>query len=135
METADINYLVVLIAAIVPMALGFVWYSLRVFGTAWMKDVNLTENDIKNGPGLGFVLAIAGSFAQSYVLAHFIDYARATDLVSGAGVGLWLSSGLVATAIGFNYIFAKRPRRLWLIDAGYAVVSLTVMGALIAQLS
>lgn len=135
METADINYLAVLITAMVPMALGFVWYSLKVLGAVWMKEVGLTMKDIGNGPSAGYVLALLGSLVQSYVLARFIEYAGAHDWAKGAMIGLWLSVGLVASAIGINYIFAHRSPKLWLIDAGYFVVSLTLMGALLAQLS
>ncbi len=37
----------------------------------------------------------------------------------------------VATSFGINYVFAARPLRLYLIDAGYMVALLAVMGAVL----
>jgi hypothetical protein len=43
---------------------------------------------------------------------------------------LWL--GTVAPAVGSNYAFTGKPIALYLIDAGYPLVSLCMMGALLA---
>lgn len=39
----DINWLVVLGTAFIPMVTGFIWYHPKVMGTVWMKEANLTE--------------------------------------------------------------------------------------------
>lgn len=132
MLTADINYLAVVAAAIVNMAVGFVWYSLKVFGKTWMKEVGLTIKQIGNGPGIGYAVTMLGALLQAYVLAHFVDYTGADTAADGLVTGLWLGVGLVATSIGVNYIFAQRSRTLWLIDAGYFVTTLALNGVLLA---
>mgnify|MGYP000035220316 CR=1 FL=1 len=132
MPTADINYLAVVAAAVVNMAVGFVWYSLKVFGKTWMKEVGLTMKQIGNGPGIGYAITMIGALLQAYVLAHFVDYASADTAVEGLVTGLWLGVGLVATSIAANYIFAQRSRTLWFIDAGYFVTTLALNGVLLA---
>lgn len=132
MPTADINYLAVVVAALVNMAVGFVWYSLKIFGKTWMKEVGLTMKQIGNGPGIGYAITMLGALLQAFVLAHFVDYASADTVVEGLVVGLWLGVGLVATSIAANYIFAQRSRTLYLIDAGYFVTTLALNGALLA---
>lgn len=77
MPVADINYVAVLVAALIFMAVGFVWYALPVFGKSWMKETGLKEADLKAGPGTGYVLAMLGGLFQAYVLAHFVDYVYA----------------------------------------------------------
>ena len=43
-----INWLAVLVAALVPTLIGFLWYSL-LFEKAWMKASGMTEEKIKGG--------------------------------------------------------------------------------------
>ncbi len=132
MPVAEINYIAVLVAALVFMVVGSVWYSLGVFGKSWMHEVGLKESDIKQGPGKGYALAIGASLLQAFVLAHFVYYVSAESAVDGAVTGLWIGFGFVAMAIGLNYVFAKRSAMLWMIDAGYFVVSLMIAGAILA---
>jgi hypothetical protein len=132
MPTADINYVAVLVAALLFMAVGFVWYALPVFGKSWMRETGLKEKDLKDGPGTGYALAMFAGLVQAYVLAHFVDYVGADTWSQGAATGIWVGVGFVAMAIAANYVFAKRSAQLWLIDSGYFVVSLALSGALLA---
>ena len=133
MPSADINYLAVVVAALLSMVIGFVWYSLKVFGKPWMKETGLTMKDIGNGPGADkYVLVTVSSLVQAYVLAHFVDYTSATTWVEGAVTGFWLWAGFVATAYTATYVFTKKSVRLWTIDTGYFLALLLVQGALLA---
>jgi hypothetical protein len=33
----NINFLAVLVTALVPMVMGFIWYNPKVLGIAWMR--------------------------------------------------------------------------------------------------
>ncbi len=132
MPTAEINYIAVLLAALVFMGVGSAWYSLGVLGKNWMREVGLKESDLKQGPGTGYALALMASLVQAYVLAHFVYYVAAETALEGAVTGLWIGFGFVAMAIGLNYVFAKRSMLLWMIDAGYFVVTLMIAGAVLA---
>ncbi|MBQ4804035.1 DUF1761 domain-containing protein [Aquimarina sp. MMG015] len=45
----EFNLLIVAIAALVPIVLGFIWYNPKVFGTAWMNACGFTTEDLKGG--------------------------------------------------------------------------------------
>lgn len=131
MPAVDINYAAVLVAGLLSMVIGFVWYG-PLFAKAWMKEVGLKEKDVQKGPGVGYALTLAGALIEAYVLAHFIDYTHADTLAEGMLTGLWLWIGFVAYAIGVNYIFAQRTFKLWTIDTGYFLALLLAQGALLA---
>ncbi len=44
----QINYFTFLVAAIVTLIVGFVWYHPKVFGTIWMKENNFTQEELRN---------------------------------------------------------------------------------------
>jgi len=67
----SINFLVVLLSAIVPMAVGFVWYHPKVMGNAWMQASGMTEDKIK-GANMAVIFGVA--FLFSIVLATSVQF-------------------------------------------------------------
>ena len=43
----EVNYLAVLVAAIVNMVVGALWYSPLLFGKAWMKLTGFNKKQLK----------------------------------------------------------------------------------------
>ncbi len=132
MPSAEVNFVAVLVAAALSMVVGFVWYSLKVFGKPWMKEVGFTAKDIANGPGNGYALVALTSLVQAYVLAHFVDFTLADTWMEGAMTGFWLWAGFVATAYAATYVFSQKTLKLWAIDTGYFLAVLLVQGAVLA---
>ena len=60
------NLVVLLIAAVVPMLVGFIWYNPKVFGNAWMQASGLTEDKIKDA---NMALIFGVTFVFSFLLA------------------------------------------------------------------
>lgn len=59
------NPAVIALAALIPLVIGFVWYSPKVFGKAWMSASGVTEDQVK-GANMALILGI------SFVCAFFI---------------------------------------------------------------
>jgi hypothetical protein len=43
----NFNWYMIPVAALIPMAVGFIWYNPKVFGTAWMKASGMSMEDAK----------------------------------------------------------------------------------------
>jgi len=66
-----INYLAVLVAALIPMAVGALWYSPALFAKKWMALVGKTEEEMKNvNPMKAYGISFLTSLIMAYVLAH-----------------------------------------------------------------
>ncbi len=131
MMLASLNWAAVAVSAVSAFALGALWYG-PLFGKAWQSLSGLSDEDIQQGHpakiyGGAFVLNLVAAFGMGMVL----QLHPAPDLGSGLNVGLLIGLAFVATTFGINYLFAQKPLRLYLIDAGYMVVLLTVMGAIL----
>jgi len=127
----ELNYLAVLVAALSTFLIGGLWYSPAVFGKSWMKENGFREEDMKNPNvlkifGTTFLLAIISSIN----LAMFLG--PENDPAMGALWGFAAGFGWVATFVGTHYLFERKSFRLFLINAGYSVVALTVMGVILA---
>lgn len=114
--------------------LGAIWYG-RLFTKPWLASLGITEADIEDA---------ALSKPRAYVGAAVLAVALAVGtsvLVRWLGVRTpW--EGALAGALGyatFNLttlakliFFEDRPIRLFLINAGYDVISAVALGALLA---
>jgi len=126
-----INYWAILVSALSTFVIGGIWYSPAVLGKAWMKENGFTEETTKKANmlkvfGLSFFLALISSIN----LAMFMGPEDKPEM--GALWGFLAGFGWVATFLGTYYLFEQRSFKLFLINAGYAIVSLTVMGIILA---
>lgn len=128
MQDVDLNWLAILVAALVPMVLGALWYAL-LFARLWMRAVGRRPEDM-TGASLGYALSALAAIVTSYTLARVVRWAEVDDLGNGVLVGVLLWLGFVATIIAVQTYYGGRSRTLWAIDAGYWLVSLLVMGAI-----
>lgn len=136
MPIVVINYLAVLVAAVVSMALGAFWYSPAGFGKQWATLMGWNEatlrSKMKGKPTKEYAIAFVGSLVMAYVLAHFVGYAQATTLAEGLQAGFWTWLGFVATVTLSSVLWEGRPWKLYLLNNGYQLVNLLFMGAILA---
>jgi hypothetical protein len=126
-----LNIWAVLLAALSTFLIGGLWYSPAVFGKSWMRENGLTEESLKGSNmfkifGLAFVLALIAAIN----LAMFLGPENRAGM--GALWGFAAGFGWVATFIGTHYLFERKSFTLFLINAGYSVVALTIMGVILA---
>jgi hypothetical protein len=126
----QINYLAIAVAVVLTQILGALWYSRALFGKAWMAAVGKSEEDIKQGgmavPLIGSILL---SLVMAFVLAHLVSHMEEKTMFSGIQAACWIWAGFIATTMGINHLFQGTTLRLYLIDSGYHLVSLAIMGA------
>lgn len=125
-----INWLAVLLAGGSAFLVGGLWYGL-VFAKAWQRLVGLKDEEVMKGRARVF----GGSFILSLIMAiNLAFFIGDNDLVFGLFAGLAAGFGWVAMALGVNYLFERRSPKLYLINAGYNVVTFAVMGVIIGAL-
>ncbi len=136
MPAADINYLAVFVAAVISMAIGAAWYSPALFGVEWMTLSGIKEKDIEKakekGMGKSYLAGFIGALVMSVVLAHFIDFTRATTFREGLSAGFWIWLGFVAPVILGTVLWEAKPTRLYIINISYWLLSLSLMGGILA---
>ena len=135
MQQVSINYLAVLAATVVSMVIGFLWYG-PLFGKAWMQMMNFDKQKMqemkKKGMGKAYALTFVTSLIMGYVLAHFVGYVQATTIVDGIVLGFWLWIGFFATTQLGVVLWEGKPVKLYMIKTLNELVTLAVMGAILA---
>ncbi|MES2809422.1 MAG: DUF1761 domain-containing protein [Bacteroidota bacterium] len=130
MNPTLINWPAVVVAALSAFFVGGIWYNPKVFGTAWMKDSKLTQDDMKGGnTGKIFGFTALFAFISSANLAAFLADPK-TDLAWGATAG-FLAGIWTFSAIATHSLFEQKSWRHIVINGLYSVISLTLMGAIL----
>ena len=132
MQTAleNLNWLAVIAAAGSSFLIGGLWYG-PLFAKVWLKDTGFTEEKYRQQAnqlkifGISFLLALIAAFN----LALFIGPEK--DFVYGTIAGFLAGIGWVATMLGILYLFELKSLKFYLINAGFCIVSLTLMGLII----
>jgi Protein of unknown function (DUF1761) len=125
-----LNWLAVLVAGISAFVLGGVWYSPALFGKAWMKENNLTNEAVQKGnKGKIFGLSLLLTLVMSVNLAMYLhtpDINFKLGLLYGLLAGVWVFCGIAIVGL-----FELKTGRYILINGGYCFIALGLMGAII----
>jgi hypothetical protein len=128
MEEYKTNFVAVIVAAVAMWILGAVWYTM--FGTQWMAYTGVTEEMAKNMTGAQMAMAYGGPLVAYllafYVQDHMMFAFKSKNVMDGLQGGFWTWLGFVATVIYVTNSFQGKEFGLWLIDAGYWLIGLTV---------
>ncbi len=75
------NLGIVALAALTPLIVGFIWYSPKVFGNAWMKAASLNEEKLK-GANMPVIFLLTYIFALMIGVILFSIVVHQTGLFS-----------------------------------------------------
>ncbi len=136
-----VNYVSIVIAAVVNMILGFVWYG-PLFGKQWISMMGWSKSDMdaakKKGMAKSYAIMALGSLVMAFVLAHALIFASTYMNISGVSVGLstgfWNWLGFVVPVTLSSVLWDGKPWKLWFLNAGYYLAALLLMGSILASL-
>jgi len=157
----EINFYPILASGFVTLILGFIWYHPKVFGTIWMREAGLTEDQLSKGNmlkifGLSFIYSLLIGMIMMPIVIHqfgamgmigggapgivqpesylkfMSEYGTAyRTFKHGAFHGCLTGLFLVLPIIAINGLFERKSWKYILVKGGYWILSLTIIGALI----
>jgi len=130
-----IDYVAVLVAALVPIVVGFIWHG-PLFGREWARLSGVSEDSMKDLPVYTYPIMILGALLMSFVLSHNLIFASAylnmSGMAAGLQAGFWTWLGFVAPVTVGVVLWEGKPWKLWVINSSYYLVGLCVMGVILA---
>jgi hypothetical protein len=131
MTEISLNLWVVLVAAVVNMVVGAIWYSPGVFGKIWMHELGLDKMN-QSGMAKSYLITFIGALVMAYVTALVVGFSNATTITDGLIVGFWLWLGFAVTLPLNDVIFGKKSWTLYMLNITYYLVVLLINGVLLA---
>ena len=134
------NIFSILVAALAAFIIGFLFHG-PLFGKTWMRLANVTpptEHVGFSGMWKQMVLNYISNVVMATVLAGVLWLAFASPLMGeptwfrGVICGAWLWLGFIVTTSSLDVIWMKSSVKLWLFEMVSLLVSVSVMGAILA---
>lgn len=133
----ELNYTLILVAAVIQFVLGALWYSPLMFGKWWMQIMESTELSKEElqklqkemAPFYGLQLLLA--LLTTFVLAMFIHYLKMANVGFHAyGVAGWIFLGFIAPTQIAGVIWANTKKKFWtkqiFVMVGYQLVAIMI---------
>ncbi|MHB1086161.1 MAG: DUF1761 domain-containing protein [Minisyncoccota bacterium] len=120
----------ILAAGITNVIIGMIWYNPRVFGAAWMRMSGISPEALERGKKrmpLMVALGLLSSLVIAYVMSYFALAWGVFDWVGAVELGFWCWAGFVAPVSLSIVLWETKPFTLYLINAGYWLVSFIAM--------
>jgi hypothetical protein len=157
----EMNWIAVFVSALATLVVGFIWYNPKVFGTVWMKETGLTQDELAKGNmlkifGLTYIFSLMIVIIESSLTIHqsgalgmiggpmkinealpsfnafMTDYGTAyRTFKHGALHGFMSGLFFAFPMIAINGLFERKSWKYILIHSGYWIVTLTIIGSLI----
>ena len=124
----NINWLAVIVAALIPMVVGSLWYG-PLFGKAWMKLMELTEEQIKENFNAvqSYGISTLMAFIMAFVLANVINMGE-PGATSGMMLGALIWLGFFVP-YGFQSVaFEMKKTQIYVLSMGCNLLVLLLMG-------
>lgn len=131
-----INWLAVFVAAVVSMVTGYLWYG-PLFGKAWMKETGVSKKDMEKGMGMKYGIMFVGAIIMAYVYDNalifaisYVGFGGVPGALTGAFYN-WLGF-IMPVTLGMK-LMEDRSWKLWIIQNGYYLVTLMLMGIVLVM--
>ncbi len=132
MQQIPINWLAVILAALIRMVVGTIWYSPVAFVKPWQAMTGVTEQSMRAGLAKAVGVDAVLSLVMAFILLHAVTYAGANSWWTGGLVGALNWLGFIFTTFFALWAYENRPLKLIAINTGHNLVALILMGALLA---
>lgn len=129
----QVNYVAVVVATVVAMVVGTVWYAPKVFGNAWIKLAKIEPKPETMPWVMGN--ALVSSLIMAFVLAHMAYLAHVfynnSFLSDTLLTAFWVWLGFQVLRNFMHDQFNQRRKKESLIHAGNDLVTIMAMALVI----
>ena len=135
LDLAGLNWLAVLVGAVVYFVIGALWFAPQVFGKPWMAAIGWDESRPRPEMNPVSYAGPALFYLVSAIATGLLAKATGTDnLTEGITLGLVVGLGYALVATATDAVFDPNKPKPWTwfaISGAYHVVSLVLVGAII----
>ena len=136
MNFASVNWLAVIVCVLVSFAVGFFYFSPKVFFDVWWKALGKTGKPGMDNMGMTWGLTTLASIVIAVSMAFLVPTVAGgmtggVNAVNGALTGFMLWLPFQAATSLSNRLFAQQGLKVWAIEAGNHLIVMVIMGAIL----
>jgi hypothetical protein len=128
------NYVAILVAAVAAFLIGGLWYSPFLFAKQWMAAHAHTPEDVaklRDDAPRAYAISFVAFLVMAAILQLVLNHLGAQNWQAGMlwAVHIWL--GFAATIGLMSNVYSGQKFSVFVLDTGYQLVYLAVMGAIL----
>jgi len=129
------HILAIVLASVAGFVLGGFWYSPLLFGHVWARESGTpeTHNPDPKAQIRFFVILLVLLALVASVFEQALRWRVAGGATEGLTVG-GVGGVLAAAVVGMDTLFERKRPVLFLINAGYYLITFSVMGVIVGML-
>lgn len=131
MPFTDISIWPIIIATLVTMVLGAIWYSPFFLGCTWSESHNFDKSQLKPS-ALEYLGTFVTTFIMVWVFAGLLNWLELNSLDSALKLAFLIWLGFITTTHFSGVIWARKPITAYLIDTVYHLLMLLIITFIIA---
>lgn len=134
MGLSHINWVAVLVSALVGIASGAIWFGPKTFYPAWWKAMGHSDGENPGGNmnmSIIFGSTFAAQFVQAMAMALILSSLSHPNFGKGALVGLVAGVGITAASSLGHRLFGGQGFRVWGLEVSNDILNLVLMGAIL----
>jgi hypothetical protein len=132
MSNIRLNWIAILVAAIASFLFEALWYS--IFMKEWLLGIGRTMEWLSSSgmnPSIQYAVAILCAVIVAAVLSICIQVSGEQTVIRGILCAATIWFGFIATNLATEYIFEVRTLQIYAINAGFSLINLVLMGAIV----
>jgi hypothetical protein len=114
----NVNWVAVIVGAVLAYGLGALWYSDKMFGKKWRDGIGIAVDD-----QTPMAVAMISQAVGTFFLAWVIGVTATTDSLALA----ILVALTIATLIKANGLFAQKSKYSIMVESGFILAMVTLM--------
>jgi Protein of unknown function (DUF1761) len=128
------NYVAILVAAVAAFLIGGLWYSPFLFAKQWMAAHAHTPEDVaklRDDAPRAYAISFVAFLVMAAILQLVLNHLGAQNWQAGVlwAAHIWL--GFAATIGLMANVYGGQKFSVFVLDTGYQLVYLVVMGAIL----
>ncbi|MFI5357529.1 MAG: DUF1761 domain-containing protein [Opitutales bacterium] len=132
----SVNYVTVIVVTVVGFLFGWLWHSPVLFGKAWMAEMKITEDKMKEMAQKSmapfFIKSLIYTLISTYGLAVLLGAHGSHGWLAGLKLGAFVGLVLIGARLLNAAVWEQRSCKLSVINLGHEACLFALQGAILA---
>jgi hypothetical protein len=135
LDFGQLNWVAVIVAALVYFALGALWYSPMLFSRAWQRSIGWDESKTPQASAMTYIVPVIAYLVMAVAVGLLAAATGTDELGEGIVLGLVLGIGLSLAHTFVDASFDPNKPQPWTwfaINGSYHALGLLIVAVIIA---
>lgn len=123
--------IIIAIITLLVMLFGILWFSPKIFGGIWLRNINLTPEKIQNKNRYALLIIFFATIILVTVTENVLSRFGVQSVYEASGIATMMWFGFVVPIKLTTTLWEVRSMKLFLVEVGYWFFVMQIVGILL----